>query len=299
MVSDAIRMTLEMDSQLVGPDTGPLELRATIRQTVESAPPIEGLALESEQRLPGGIWVRHASVPAHAEHVILWFHGGAYVAGEPALSSGIATALSIRTGARVLLPSYRLAPEHPCPTAIDDALAAYRWLLGHVASPDRVVVGGDSAGGGVVLAMLLALRDAGDALPAGVVTFSPWTDLAITGASVESRAQHSPFGRSLMDRCSAAYLAGTDPRSSVASPLYGDWTGIPPMLVHVGDYELLLDDGLRLAERAKAAGVDVTVRVWPEMPHVHQALVGYAPEADEAIDDAAVFIGALLPAAVV
>jgi monoterpene epsilon-lactone hydrolase len=295
MVSDAIRMVLEMEAQLVGPHTGPHELRDTIRETVVAAPPVDGQVVEAvDELVPGSIWVRHASVAPDAEAVVLWFHGGAYVGGEPRLSGAIATALSARTGARVLLPEYRLAPEYPHPAAVEDAVRSYRWLLERVSGPDQVVVGGDSAGGGLVLAMLLALREAGDPLPAAGVTFSPWTDLAITGESVETRATYSPFGRSLMDRCADAYLAGTDPSAPLASPLYGDWRGAPPLLVHVGDHELLLDDGVRLAARAGAAGVDVTLRVWPEMPHVHQSLVGYAPESDEAIDDAARFISSVL-----
>lgn len=296
MPSEQIELLIQMGSTLLHPDIGVEELRTAIRDIVAARPAIDGeVVTDAGTPVPGGLWIRHASVGPEADAVVLWVHGGGYVAGEPQQMRGMATALSARTGARVLVPAYRVAPEHAHPAALDDAVAAYRWLLGTGVGPDRVVVGGDSAGGGLVLAMVLALRDAGEPLPAGIVTFSAWTDLAITGETLETRKAYT-FGISepLMRRCAAAYLGGGDARHPYASPLYGDWRGVPPMLVHAGDHEVLLADSTRMAERAEAAGVDVTLRVWPEMPHVHQSLVGAAPEAEEAIDDAARFVRARL-----
>jgi acetyl esterase/lipase len=188
------------------------------------------------------------------------------------------------SGARGLNVDYRLAPEHPFPAAVDDAVAAYRWLLEGGLDPARIVVAGDSAGGGLTVSTLLALRDAGDPLPAGGVCISPWTDLACTGESITSRAEHDPMvqGPGLLDMA-AAYLAGHDPRAPLASPLYAELHDLPPLLIHVGSAETLLDDATRLADRARDAGTAVELDVWDDMVHVWHAFAPLLPEADEAI----------------
>jgi acetyl esterase/lipase len=184
----------------------------------------------------------------------------------------------------VLSVDYRLAPEHPFPAAVNDAITAYRWLLADGTDPAIIALAGDSAGGGLALAALVALRDAGDPMPAAAAVISPWTDLALTGDSLRTRAavdvMIKPAG---MRETAEAYLNGQDPRHPHASPLYADLRGLPPTLIHVGDAEVILDDSTRFAGNARAAGVDVTLEVWDEMPHVWHAFAGLLPEADQAI----------------
>jgi epsilon-lactone hydrolase len=233
----------------------------------------------------GGVpaeWVTPAGVAS--ARVIMYLHGGAYQLGSPATLRHLVALLSAAAQARAFSVDYRLAPEHPFPAAVDDAVAAYRWLLEVGHDPASVAIAGDSAGGGLALATLVALRDAGDPLPAAAVAMSPWTDLALTGESLRTRADADvmlkPAG---MPQTAALYLAGADPRHPYASPLYAELHGLPATLIHVGDAEVILDDSTRFAARARLAGVDVTLRIWDEMPHVFQAFAGLLPEADEAV----------------
>jgi acetyl esterase/lipase len=175
-------------------------------------------------------------------------------------------------------------------------VAAYRWLLATGIDPAQIVVSGDSAGGGLALGSLVALRDAGEPMPAAVVLLSPWTDLALTGESLRTRADVEmmikPAG---MPETAGLYLAGADPCHPYASPLYAELTGIPPLLIHVGDAEVIRDDSTRLAARARAAGVPVTIEVWDEMPHVFPAFAGFLPEADQAIEQIGRWLAERLP----
>lgn len=292
MPSEPINQLIRLGTELLHPEITIAELRAAIDQISAIRPPVDQLTVEEQTAPVAGRWIGHASAaPARTGATILWFHGGGYVAGAPAMMDGIGAALSAQTGARMFAPVYRVGPEHPYPAALDDAVAAYRWMIETVSAADRVVVGGDSAGGGLALCLLLRLRDEGIAQPGGSVTFSPWTDLAITGESLATRAAFT-FGMSepLMRRAAAAYLDGHDPLDPYVSPVYGDFAGVCPQHVQVGDHEVLLDDATRVAKAAESAAVAVDLRVWPEMPHVHQAFVGVAPEADEAIAAAAHWI---------
>jgi acetyl esterase/lipase len=216
----------------------------------------------------------------------LYLHGGWYVFGSAATYRELIGRLSLATGMWVLAPDYRLAPEHPFPAAVDDAVAAYRWLLGIGIEPGRIVIAGDSAGGGLAMATLVALSDAGDQLPAAAVLLSPAIDLTCSGDSYTSRATSDPlFTREQVVTLVAHYLAGADPTSPLASPIYADLAGLPPLLVHVGSDEVLLDDSTRLAERARAAGVEVDLKVWDGMWHGFQRFAGReVVEAQDSID---------------
>jgi len=222
---------------------------------------------------------------------ILYLHGGGYYFCSPRSHRTIVFALATRARARVFSLDYRLAPEHRFPAALDDAVAAYRQLRADGVPAQSLVVAGDSAGGGLALASLLALRDAGDALPACALLFSPWTDLASTGASIRTNDGRDPmfFGASL-GRAARLYLGDADATNPYASPLYGRFDGLPPLLIQVGDTEVLLDDSTRIAEKARAAGVAVDFGIWPKVPHGFQLCAPFMPEANRALEHAARFI---------
>ncbi len=226
-----------------------------------------------------GEWVE--ALPSDV--TLLYFHGGGYVACSAETHRPITVGLA-QNGLRVFAPDYRMAPEHLFPAAVEDAVAVYRGLTG------RIVVGGDSAGGGLALAMLLSLRDAGAAMPAAVALFSPWTDLAATGESLVTNDRRCALFRGARIGPGAKYYLGdADPRNPLASPLYGDLSRLPPMLIHVGKNEVLLADSKRLAEKARAAGVRVDLKIWPVVPHCWQ-LVPAMPEAKQSLREAARFL---------
>ncbi|HKW91167.1 MAG TPA: alpha/beta hydrolase, partial [Methylomirabilota bacterium] len=197
----------------------------------------------------------------------------------------LAAAIAVAAGASALLLDYRLAPEHPYPAAVDDATAAYRWLLDQGIAPAHVVIAGDSAGGGLTVATMLALKEAGTPLPAGGVCISPWVDLTCGGESYKTRAEADPIVRRAgVEEMARAYVGATAPRTPLASPLFADLRGLPPLLIHVGDAEVLLDDAVQLAARAKAAGVDATLEVWDQMIHVWHWFLPMLDEAQSAVD---------------
>ncbi len=223
-----------------------------------------------------------------ARTTLLYLHGGGFVACSPRTHRAF-TGWFAKNGFRVFAPDYRLAPEHPFPAAVEDAVAAWRALRGRV--DGRVAVAGDSAGGNLALAMMVAARDAGAALPAAAALFSPAADLAGTGASLESnRRRDAMFWPENLAPLVAAYLGDTDPRTPLASPLYADLAGLPPLLIHVGEREMLRDDSVRLAERARAAGVHVDLAVWPVVPHAWQIAHAAVPEARRSLAAAAAFL---------
>ncbi|HWE70125.1 MAG TPA: alpha/beta hydrolase, partial [Acidimicrobiales bacterium] len=195
----------------------------------------------------------------------------------------LAARIGIASGCAAATLDYRLGPEDPFPAALTDAVAAYQQLVADGVAPERIAVAGDSAGGGLVMALLLALRADGVRLPAAAVCLSPWVDLTQSGGSYQERVDRDPMlSREDLDVLATHYLAGTDPRTELASPLFAaDLSGLPPLLIEVGDHEVLLDDATRLAGRAAAAGIDVTLTIWPEMIHVFQAFPGtILPETD-------------------
>jgi len=227
-------------------------------------------------------WLRPPG--ARTDAAVLYLHGGGYVIGSPRSHRHLAAAIARAAGTAALLVDYRLAPEHPFPAALDDAVAGYQWLLGRGLAPSRVVVAGDSAGGGLTVATLLALRDRGLPQPAGGVCISPWVDLTCSGATYATKAAVDPIvTRESVAMMAQAYAGPGDPKAPLLSPLYADLRGLPPLLVQVGSDEVLLDDALGLGERARAAGVDVTVEEWPAMIHVWHWFLPMLAEAERAV----------------
>jgi phosphinothricin tripeptide acetyl hydrolase len=236
-------------------------------------------------------WLRPPS--AVPDRVVLYLHGGGYVIGSPRSHRHLAAAIASAAGTSALLLDYRLAPEHPYPAAVDDATAAYRWLLDQAIAPERIVIAGDSAGGGLTVATLLALREARVPLPAGGVCISPWVDLTCGGASYATKADADPIVRRAgVEQMAQAYLGATPPRTPLASPLFADLRGLPPLLIHVGSDEVLLDDAVQLAERARAAGVDASIEVYPRMIHVWHWFLPMLDEAQTAVDAIGRFVRA-------
>ena len=253
--------------------------------------PLPGDAVVTEADA-GGVPAHWITVPgADAGRVLLYLHGGGYQIGSLRSHGELASRLGRAGGMRVLLPEYRLAPEHPFPAAVDDVLAVWRWLRSvQGLKASALAVAGDSAGGGLAVAMMTALRDSGEDLPAAAVLLSPWTDLSCSGASVTERVNEDPiFVPDTLRQLAAGYLAGADPRTPLASPLFARLDGLPPLLIQVGTAELLLSDAEELAKSAAAAGVDVTVQAGEGLPHVYPAMLG-TPEAAEATDQAGAFL---------
>lgn len=266
------------------------------------ADPHGGGIVQSARRPPKGVTVTPVTaggspagwvtpIGSDSSAIIYYLHGGAYTFGEMTTYRDILGRLTRMTHARALWLDYRLAPECPFPAAVDDALAGYRWLLDEGGDPQRIVIAGDSAGGGLALATMLAARDAGLPLPAGAALLSPWTDLTGESATAISRAAVDPMlVGSGIAQAGRRYLGAADPRNPLASPLFADLRGLPPLLIHVGDAETLLDDSRTLVERAQAAGVDVTLRIWPGMFHVFPIFPSLLPEARKAVEEMASFI---------
>lgn len=243
----------------------------------------------------GGVPVEIVTPPSHGAGTFLYFHGGGYAIGSPASHRHLVGALAAASRTRAFALDYRRAPEHPFPAAVDDAVAGYRGLLDSGIAPGSIVLGGDSAGGGLTVAALVAIRDAGLALPAAGVCISPWTDLTNGGDSYRTHADRDPLVfQEDIDRWGAAYLAGADPRTPLASPLHADLSGLPPLLVQVGSEEVLLDDSRKLAARCEAAGVEAELEVWDEMIHVWHWFGEYLDEADSAVQRIAEFVSAHL-----
>jgi len=239
-----------------------------------------------------GVSVEWITAPdANDDTTILWLHGGGYMIGSLTTHRSMIARISAVSGARALAVDYRLAPEHPFPAAVEDATAAYLWLLSEGVDPERLIVGGDSAGGGLTVATLVSLRDADDPLPAAAVCVSPWVDLEGVGASMTTKADADPIvEKDGLLKMAEAYHAETKPRHPLVSPIHADLSGLPPMLVQVGTSETLLDDSTRLTSKAKADGVDVTLEEWDEMIHVWHSFAAMLPEGQQAIDRIGEFV---------
>jgi epsilon-lactone hydrolase len=240
----------------------------------------------------GGVAADTITTPAsEADRHVLFLHGGAFIVGSPRLYRHLTWRIATAARAQVLAVDYRLAPEHPFPAALEDAFAAYAWLLSDGADPGRIAIMGDSAGGGLVFSLMLRLRDEGCPLPAAAVALSPWTDLALTGPSLRLNTICDPLiSGDDPPLFVGDYLGGADPRAPYVSPLYGDPAGLPPTMIQVGSDEVLRDDGVRMADRMRSAGCHVELEIWPRMPHVWHAFVPLIPEARRAIDRIGVFV---------
>jgi monoterpene epsilon-lactone hydrolase len=266
------------------------ELRAGFEQMASLMPATPDIQRESVSA--GQVAAEWLAAPkTDASRVVLYLHGGGYVLGSLNTHRDLASRISRAAQARVLLIDYRLAPEHPHPAAVEDATACYRWLLSQNVKPARITIAGDSAGGGLTVATLVALRDAGTELPAAAVCLSPWVDLEGIGESMTTKVAEDPMvQRDGLQKMAAAYLAGQSPRTPLAAPLYADLSGLPPLLIQVGTAETLLDDSTRLAERARKAGVRVTLDSWQDMIHVWQAFAPILPEGQQAIEGIGKFV---------
>jgi acetyl esterase/lipase len=240
---------------------------------------------------PGGEQVAWPEASPEAP-VLLYLHGGGYIACSPETHRPLAASLARRVRGMAWVPRYRLAPEHPFPAALDDARAAYRWLLeAQRVDPPRLVLVGDSAGGGLALALALALRDEGWPQPAAIVAFSPWADLTASGASLdENSTRCAMFAGDTIRRAARLYPGAMAPDHPLVSPVFGDYRGIAPLLLHASRDEVLRDDAVRVAARAAAHGTPVTLRLWAGVPHCWQFFAAVLPEARESLEDARAFI---------
>ena len=266
------------------PDLTIQELRNETAERGSKWPVLEGTEVSSVDA--GGVPGEWVTVPGSAaDKVFYLIHGGGFYRGSGTYARPLAARIAKACGGRAFAIDYRLAPEHPFPAQLDDTLTGYRWLLAQGVDPKRLVVGGISAGGTLTLSLLLKQKQTGEAMPAAVVPLSAWTDLTQSGASYQTNGDIDPFATLIyMERLAANYLNGADPRTPLASPLFGDLAGLPPMLLQVGTEETLLDDSRAFAEQAKAAGVDVTFEAWEQVFHGWHNFASVLPEAQQAID---------------
>ena len=227
--------------------------------------------------------------------VLFYLFGGAYVIGIIETRRILPSHISDTSKIRAFLVGYRLAPEHPFPAALDDSITAYQWLLSNGIMAENIIIAGSSAGGGLTVATLLKLKELSLPLPAGAVLLSPWTDLALRGESMKLNEEYEPeLSKAILRMTALVYAGGKNRKNPFISPLYADLKGLPPLLIHAGNIETLRDDSVRLAERAKEAGVDVTLEVWDKMPHVFHNYVNEIPESKEAIEKIAQYVQMLL-----
>lgn len=240
----------------------------------------------------GGVPAEFVNTPeSDEERVIYYLHGGGYTLGSINTHREMVSRLARAAKARILLVDYRLAPENPFPVAVEDSVAGYKWLLSSGVKPNQVVIAGESAGGGLTVATMVALKDARQPLPAAFICLSPWVDLECTGESMVSKAELDPLlQRDQLREMARLYLGGNAPSTPLASPIYADLTGLPPLLIQIGTAEVLYDDATRLAERAKSAGVPVILEPWEDMIHMWYFFAAMLPEGQQAIDRIGEFV---------
>jgi epsilon-lactone hydrolase len=263
-----------------------------------SAQPLPAEVTVNEAAL-GGVPTAEITVDGiEPRHVVLYFHGGVYAMGDAFLAAELASQVGRRTHAKVISVDYRLAPEHPYPAAVDDALAAYEALLENGIAPSDIVFAGESAGGGLAIATMVNARDHGLPLPAAALVMSPYADLTLAGTTMETRRELDPLlSRESLQARVTDYTAGQDAALGLISPLFADLSGLPPLIIQAGTHEVLLDDALRLAHEAAIADVEVTLDITPQVPHVFQAYHPILDEATAALDRAGRLLSAHLAGA--
>jgi epsilon-lactone hydrolase len=273
------------------------EQRRLLRELV-SAQPLPTEVTVTAATL-GGVGTAEVTVDGiDPRHVVLYFHGGVYVIGDAFLAAELASQVGRRTQAKVISVDYRLAPEHPYPAAVEDALASYRALLHDGVAASDIAFAGESAGGGLAIATLVNARDHGLPLPAAAYVMSPYVDLTLAGTTMETRREVDPLlSRELLQPRVTDYASGHGPASGLISPLFADMSGLPPLLIQAGTHEVLLDDAVRLAREAANADIAVTLDITPGVPHVFQAYHALLDEGAAALDRAGVFLSAQLDGA--
>jgi monoterpene epsilon-lactone hydrolase len=279
------------------PDSDVDEQRELLRAAI-SAQPLPADVTVTAASL-GGIPTAEITVDGiEPRHVVLYFHGGVYVMSDAFLAAGLASQVGRRTQAKVISVDYRLAPEHPYPAAVDDALAAYEALLDSGVAPSDIAFAGESAGGGLVIATLVNARDHGLPLPAAAFAMSPYVDLTLAGTTMETKREADPLlSRELLQARIPDYTAGQDAALPLISPVFADLSGLPPLIIQAGSHEVLLDDAVRLAQQAATADVEVTLQITPGVPHVFQAYAPMLDEAGAALDRAGQLLSASLAGA--
>jgi acetyl esterase/lipase len=295
MPSQELKQMIELLAGRPAVGGGSIEEQRAGLETMLGSLPLPESVTVNETRI-GDMDADWVTMPNSANgRVVLYLHGGGYVMGSRRTHRELAARIARDAAARVLVLEYRLAPEHPFPAAVDDATRAYRWLRKQGVAASSIAIAGDSAGGGLTLATLLALRDAGEALPACAVCLSPWTDLEGSGASAQPGGADDPMISVAALRDMGKLYAGADLRNPLAAPLHGSYKGLPPLLIQVGTREILLDDSTRVADKARAAGVTVRLEIEEGAPHVWQAVPGL-PEAVDAVKRIGAFVRERIPA---
>jgi acetyl esterase/lipase len=279
------------------PDADVNEQRRLLRELISAQPlPAEVNVIPAEL---GGVPTAEVTVDGvEPLHVVLYFHGGVYAIGDAALAAELASQVGRRTQAKVISVDYRLAPEHPYPAAVDDALAAYQALLDDGIAPSDIVFAGESAGGGLAVATLVNARDHGLPLPAAAFAMSPYADLTLAGATIDTKRDVDPLlSREALQARIPDYTSGADAALGLISPIFADLSGLPPLVIQAGSHEVLLDDAVRLARAAATADVEVTLDITPGVPHVFQAYHAILDEATAALDRAGQLLSAHLAGA--
>ncbi|NHI94224.1 MAG: alpha/beta hydrolase [Candidatus Lokiarchaeota archaeon] len=287
MVSKELEMIIKFlrKNQILGVDIPVEQARQFLNKLTSMTKPHKDINIEAFNiKSISAEWI--SAPDAQSDKIILYLHGGGYVTGSIDTHRAFISSLSQKIKCHCLSIDYRLAPENPFPAALDDAITAYRWLIEEkMIHPSNLIIAGESAGGGLTLSTIMKIKKIGLALPSACMVFSPWADLLNTGATLKTKKEEDPFlSPEVLFKFSKMYYANDDPKNPLISPLYGDFKDFPPLLIQVGTSEILLSDSTRVAERAKEAGVDVTIEQYNQMIHAFQLFESFVPEGKEAMN---------------